>query len=177
MKDRIIFIAQVLLGIAIIGGYAVYLRHHRKSSSDKPRQNMSKNEPAQTPSVASPAPKPAILMLVLAANKLGNAQEGVLSADAVLQLVEASAYFGCFPPKKANELEGGITGMVNEEFSRESAQYVYISVSFDDGDDLIQASAKFGLKQCLRNTPERTCAILKMRLLDHLEGIDKLRRY
>ena len=184
MKDKTLFMAQVLLGIAIIGGY-LYFRHYRTSSSStsEPPQDMPQNDPARTPSPVpamppKPKPAPAVFMLVLEANRLGNVQEGdALSSDAALQLLDAATYFGCFSKDDAATLENGITGMSNEkEFSREAAQFVYVSVSVEDGQDLIRAVGKFGLKKTMHNAPERTYTVSKMRLLDHLEGIEKLTR-
>ena len=158
MKDKTLFMAQVLLGIAIIGGY-LYFRHYRTSSSStsEPPQDMPQNDPARTPTPApamppKPKPMPAVLMLVLEANRLGNAQEGdALSSDAALQFVDAATFFGCFSKDDAVQLESGITGMTNDEFSRESAQHVYVSLSVENGQNLIQSVGKFGLKKNMRN--------------------------
>lgn len=183
MKDKTLFMAQVLLGIAIIGGY-LYFRHYRTSSSStsEPPQDMPQNDPARTPTPApamppKPKPMPAVLMLVLEANRLGNAQEGdALSSDAALQFVDAATFFGCFSKDDAVQLESGITGMTNDEFSRESAQHVYVSLSVENGQNLIQSVGKFGLKKNMRNAPERTYAISKMRRLISFDGTEVLTR-
>lgn len=175
IEDKSLYMFCVILGLMLAGS----IFHRKRSDKDPDKTNYDLSTINEAPkNEKKPSPKPAILLLLIPANKLDAITEKeILSSDKTTGLIDASVYYGCFPEYDAKDIESGMNLKEGKEvFSKESAQYVYVALSTQNGQDLIEGSSlKFSLKKCLRNRP-REFTVLKIRLLENLDGVGKLNR-
>ncbi len=169
--DDIFFITTFIVGLAVIAGV---VNNYKKSSETN---NSSEKPEHSEPVNASEPPvkvEPAIMAVVIPANKLGSeTKEGMDISDAI-RFIDAAVYFACFPMDTAKEIETKLD-LKEDQILLDSAQDIYVSLKTEDGHDLIDASLKFSLKKSLRNKP-RDFRITKIRLLDKLRGLDRFNR-
>lgn len=177
MKEDFLFMALMIAGIWVIVRY-LSDKEDKLYSNLQSSDSVSLEEP-ETPigtTEKNAVLKSATMLLLIPANKLPEIKEKeIFTSDKTGRLIDASVYYGCFSENEAKEIESGMN-LKKGDFSEESAQYVYITLSIEDGKDMMDGSSlKFSLKKCLRSKP-REFTVSKIRLLENLDGVNRLNR-
>jgi len=175
--DNVIFMSFLILGIYTILQQPKYTKESTHTTQEPlVKSELSEVKPYK-PEIKPEAIKkhiPAIMAVVIPANKLGSeTKEGMDISDAI-RFIDAAVYFACFPMDTAKEIEKELD-LKEDKILLDSAQDIYVSLETEDGNDLIGASLKFSLKKSLRNKP-RDFRITKIKLLDKLRGLDRFNR-
>jgi len=177
--DNVIFMSFLILGIYTILQQPKYTKESTHTTQEplvKSESSEVKPYKPETKPVAIKKPIPAIMAVVIPANKLGSeTKESMIipSTDAI-RFIDAAVYFACFPMDTAKEIEKELD-LKEDHILLDSAQDIYVSLETEDGHDLTGVSLKFSLKKSLKNKP-REFRITKIRLLDKLRGLDKFNR-
>ncbi len=178
--DDIFFITTVIVGLVVIAGVVYKKSSEKNNYPETPEHSESANtsEPAKVEHEIKPEaikePIPAIMAVVIPANKLGSETKKDMVISDAIRFIDAAVYFACFPMDTAKEIETKLD-LKEDQILLDSAQDIYVRLETEDGDDLIGATLKFSLKKSLRNKP-RDFKITKIRLLDKLRGLDKFNR-
>ncbi len=163
------------IGIAVISGF--FLNYPKKIIKEKEDIIDEFPETAtKTKDISPSEPLHIVMMFILPANKTDDIIEGdIIDSDTAIRIIDDSVYFGCFPQDEAKNIESELD-LKGREFSRDTSQDIYISLEVKDGQELIEGfPLKFSLKKRLQNKP-REITISKIRLLDKLQGLEKLNR-
>lgn len=144
-------------------------------SEQGPKRSTSNVDAAEIPP-EGPAPAvPGSIIIIIPANRLGSLSEDQrIDKARSINLIDGSIYFRSFKEDEVCEIEKQLD-LKEDEILLNTGQDIYVRLDSEDVRNSIEKKSKFSLKKSL-NKELRAFRIGKIRLLDKLDGIEKLYR-